>query len=81
MQSRRHRQPHTTPQADIKSEEWPRAVVWGGVEERVEVERSWIEERDGRRAARYRLGLEDGTTIEISKADDERDWRLERELS
>jgi hypothetical protein len=55
--------------------------VWGGVEERVDVERSWIEERNGRRTARFRLGLEDGTTIEISKADDERDWRLERELS
>jgi MFS family permease len=67
--------------AGSKGEEWPLAVVWGGVEERVEVESSWIEERNGRRAARFRLGLEDGTTIEISKADDERDWRLERELS
>jgi MFS family permease len=64
-----------------RAEEWPRAVVWGGVEERVEVRRSWIDERDGRRAARFRLALEDGTTIEISKGDGERDWRLERELS
>jgi hypothetical protein len=64
-----------------RAEEWPRAVVWGGVEERVEVLRSWLDERDGRRAARFRLALEDGTTIEISKADGERGWRLERELS
>lgn len=64
-----------------RAEEWPRAVVWGGVEERVEVQRSWIDERDGRRAARFRLALEDGTTIEISKAEGERDWRLEKEVS
>ncbi len=64
-----------------RADEWPRSIVWGGVEESVEVERSWIDERDGRRAARYRLALEDGTTIEISKGADERDWRLERELS
>jgi MFS family permease len=64
-----------------RADEWPRAVVWGGVEERVDVLRSWIDERDGRRAARFRLALEDGTTIEISKAENERDWRLERELS
>jgi MFS family permease len=64
-----------------RAEEWPRAIVWGGVEERVDVRRSWVEERDGRRAARFRLALEDGTTIEISKTDDETGWRLERELS
>ncbi len=64
-----------------RAEEWPKAIVWGGVEERVDVERSWIEERDGRRAARFRLALEDGTVIEISRGDGERDWRLERELS
>ena len=40
-----------------KAEEWPRAVVWGGVEEPVEVERSWREERDGVRMARFRLAL------------------------
>jgi hypothetical protein len=61
--------------------ERPRSIVWGGVEEAVEVERSWFEDRNGRRAQRYRLALEDGTTIEISKGDAERDWRLERELS
>jgi MFS family permease len=64
-----------------RADEWPRSVVWGGVEERVDVRRSWIDERDGRRSARFRLSLEDGTTIEISKANGERDWRLERELS
>jgi MFS family permease len=64
-----------------RGEEWPRSVVWGGVEERVDVRRSWIDERDGRRSARFRLELEDGTTIEISKAEGERHWHLERELS
>jgi MFS family permease len=64
-----------------RAEEWPRAILWGGVEEHVEVRRSWIDERDGRRAARFLLALEDGTTIEISKAEDDRGWRLERELS
>jgi MFS family permease len=63
-----------------RAEEWPRSVVWGGVEERVDVRRSWIDERNGRRAARFRLELEDGTTIEISRAEEERGWRLEREL-
>jgi MFS family permease len=64
-----------------RAEEWPRSIVWGGVEERVEVLGSWLDERGGRRATRFRLALEDGTTLEISKAESERDWRLERELS
>jgi MFS family permease len=64
-----------------KAEEWPRAVLWGGVEERVEVRRSWLEERDGERLACYRLEMEDGTTIEVSRPEGAVAWRLDRELS
>ena len=64
-----------------KAEEWPTAVVWGGVEERVEVQRSWLEDRDGERRRRFRLALEDGTVIEVSKPDGTGTWRLDRELS
>jgi hypothetical protein len=63
-----------------RAEEEPRAIVWGGVEEPVTVERRALEERDGERRTRYRLALQDGTVVEISKADAERDWRLEREF-
>ena len=63
-----------------RAEEEPRAIVWGGVEETVTVERRALEERDGLRTMRYRLALQDGTVVEISKADAERDWRLEREF-
>jgi hypothetical protein len=38
-----------------KAEEWPRGIVWGGVEEPVDVVRSWNEERDGVRMRRFRL--------------------------
>ena len=64
-----------------RAEEWPRAVVWGDVEERVDVLRSWIDERDGRRTSRFLLRLEDGTLLETSKAEGERDWTMEREVS
>jgi MFS family permease len=64
-----------------KAEEWPRAVVWGGVEERVDVRRSWVDEREGVRSRRFRLALEDGTVIDVSKTGDDGQWRLDRELS
>ncbi len=76
-----------TPELQIRfyegarAEEWPRAVVWGGVEERVEVQRSWLEERDGERRTCFRLALEDGTVIEVSKPEGAGNWSLERELS
>jgi MFS family permease len=63
-----------------KAEEWPRAVRWGGVEERVEVQRSWLEERDGKRLACYRLALEDGTIIEVSRPEGAEAWHLDGEL-
>lgn len=63
-----------------RAEEEPRSVVWGGVEEDVEVERRWLDERDGARRMRYRLTMRDGTVIEVSKGEDEAGWRLDREL-
>lgn len=62
-----------------KAEEWPRAIEWGGVEETVEVERSWLEERGGVRLACFRLALQDGTVIDVSKPVDGTAWRLDRE--
>lgn len=62
------------------AEEDPRAVVWGGVEETVEVERRSLEETDGVRRTRYRLRMLDGTTIEVSKVEPGGAWTLEREL-
>jgi MFS family permease len=66
--------------AGARADEEPRSVVWGGVEEDVEVIRRWLDERDGQRRMRYRLALADGTEIEISRSDDEPAWRLDREL-
>ena len=64
-----------------RAEEVPRAVVWGGVEERVEVEREWLEERDGERRRCFRLTLEDGTVLQVSRAEPDGSWRLDRELA
>jgi MFS family permease len=64
-----------------RAEEVPRAVVWGGVEERVEVERSWLEERDGERRRCFRLALEDGTLLQVSRLEPDGAWRMERELA
>jgi len=63
-----------------RAEEDPRAVVWGGVEETVEVEKRSLEEADGVRRTRYRLRMLDGTTIEVSKTEPDGAWTLEREL-
>jgi hypothetical protein len=63
-----------------RAEEWPRAIVRGGVEEGVEVVRSWREERDGIRLACFRLALRDGTVLDVSKPEGERRWRIDREL-
>jgi predicted MFS family arabinose efflux permease len=64
-----------------RAEEQPRAIVWGGVEETVEVQRGWLDERDGERRMRYRLRLEDGTVLEISRGDADPGWHLDRELA
>ena len=63
-----------------RAEEDPRAVVWGGVEETVEVEQRSFEETDGVRRTRYRLRMLDGTTIEVSKVEPDGVWTLDREL-
>ncbi|HEU4355826.1 MAG TPA: MFS transporter [Actinomycetota bacterium] len=65
-----------------RAEEVPRAVVWGGVEEDVRVQRDWLEERvDGDRRRYLRLALEDGTVLQVWRPEPGGDWRLDRELS
>jgi MFS family permease len=63
-----------------RAEEEPRAIVWAGAEETVEVERRSLEETDGVRRTRYRLRMLDGTAIEVSKVEPDGVWTLEREL-
>jgi predicted MFS family arabinose efflux permease len=62
-----------------KAEEWPRAVVWGEVEEPVDVVRSWREERDGVRLVGFRLALQDGSLLDVVRADPDGEWRIDRE--
>ena len=64
-----------------RAEEVPRVIVWGGVEERVEVERGWLEDRDGERRRCFRLTLEDGTVVQVSRSEPDGAWRLDRELA
>jgi MFS family permease len=64
-----------------RAEEWPRTVVWGGVEETVEVQRAWLEESGGERRRCFRLGLQDGTVLQVSRAEPDGAWRLDRELA
>ena len=66
--------------AGARADEEPRAIVWGGVEEAVEVERRALEETDGIRRTRYRLRMQDGTTVEVSRVEPGGAWTLEREL-
>jgi MFS family permease len=63
-----------------RAEEEPRAIVWGGVEEVVEVERRSLVETDGIRRMRYRLRMQDGTIVDVSRVEPGGDWELEREL-
>jgi hypothetical protein len=62
-----------------RAEEWPRAIVWGGVEEPVDVIRSWNEERDGVRMRRFRLSLQDGSLLDVSRVEPDGMWSIERE--
>jgi predicted MFS family arabinose efflux permease len=64
-----------------RAEEEPRAVVWGGVEESVQVERRVLEETEGVRRMRFRLRMQDGTGIDVSKVEPDGNWTLEREVS
>jgi len=62
-----------------RAEEWPRAIRWGAAEEPVEVLRSWIDERgDGRRRC-FRIRLDDGSVLDISSAEPDGPWRIDRE--
>ena len=63
-----------------RAEEEPRAIVWGGVEETVDVEARALEETDGIRRTRYRLRMQDGSLIEVAKVEPEGRWTLEREV-
>ena len=63
-----------------RAEEEPRAIVWGGVEETVDVEARALEETDGIRRTRYRLRMQDGSLIEVSKVEPGGSWTLEREV-
>jgi len=62
-----------------RAEEEPRAIVWGGVEESVEVERRQVEETDGVRRRTFRLRLQDGTVIDVAKVEPDGAWNVERE--
>ncbi len=64
-----------------RAEEWPRSVVWGGVEETVEIDRAWLEEVDGERRRCFRLTMQDGTVLQVSRLEPDGDWRLDRELA
>ena len=63
-----------------RAEEEPRAIVWGGVEEAVDVQARALEETDGIRRMRYRLRMHDGSLIEVSKVEPDGAWTLEREV-
>jgi predicted MFS family arabinose efflux permease len=65
--------------AGARADEVPRAIVWAGDEEPVEVVRSWREERDGERRLAFRLALQDGTRLDVSRSDPDGPWRLDRE--
>ena len=65
--------------AGATGEEWPRSILWGGVEETVDVEGSWREERAGERLTCFRLVLEDGTVLDVSRREPDGGWRVDRE--
>jgi predicted MFS family arabinose efflux permease len=62
-----------------RADEVPRSIVWGGVEEPVEVLRTQREERNGERRLTFRLALADGTELDVSRPEPDGRWRLDRE--
>jgi MFS family permease len=63
-----------------RADEIPRSVVWNGETVDVaEVERSWHEDRAGRRLRCFVLRLADGRRVQICR--DDEGWTLERELA
>jgi MFS family permease len=71
---------HVHAYAGGRADETPRSVVWNGETlEVAQVERSWHEDRGGRRLLSFQLRLADGRRIQVSHRDDE-GWTLDREL-
>ena len=66
--------------AGSRADETPRSIVLAGVEEPVEVERSWREERAGVRLLCFRLRLQDGSRLEVARPDPDGPWHIDREL-
>jgi MFS family permease len=62
-----------------RAEEWPRAIRWGAAEEPVEVIRSWIDERGDGRFRCFRIQLDDGSVLDISRPEPDGDWTIDRE--
>jgi MFS family permease len=62
-----------------RAEEWPRAIRWGAAQEPVEVLRSWVEGRDGEQRRSFRLELQDGTILDVSRAEPAGRWRIDRQ--
>jgi MFS family permease len=62
-----------------RAEEVPRAMVIGGEEEPVEVERSWMEERAGRRLRGFRLRTASGSVVDVVRGEDGDTWVVERD--
>ena len=62
-----------------RADEEPRSIVWGGVEEPVDVVRTWRDERDGERRLGFRLALPDGTELDVSRPEPDGPWRVDRE--
>ncbi|MBI4260422.1 MAG: MFS transporter [Actinobacteria bacterium] len=64
--------------AGSRADEVPRAVVIGGVERPVTLDRAWVEDRDGERLRVFRLILPDGSPLRVAgPADGGGAWRLD----
>ncbi|MEX0833496.1 MAG: MFS transporter, partial [Actinomycetota bacterium] len=62
-----------------KADEVPRSVVRGGDEEKVEMERSWVEERGGARLLCFTLRVADGSVLDVSRPEAGGEWSLDSE--
>jgi MFS family permease len=63
-----------------RADEVPRSIILDGVEQPVQVGRSWREERGRERVLVYELRLPDGSAVRIRRSEDEpeQEWRLDR---
>jgi MFS family permease len=64
-----------------KAEEEPRSIVWGGVDEPVEVMKSWLLEHEGERRTCFKLALRDGTILDVSRPASGGPWRIDNEIT